>query len=105
MSVAPSVSRAAASLMAARSSPLRRQAQQRQAAIGVAGAQPVQRLAGARQRVGEIGGRDAFRADALGPGILDRLMQRHPTGRDRLSGERTAPRNTPVPAKVPVRQT
>ena len=77
MSLAPAASAAAAVADRGEIVARRRQAQQRQAAVGVACAQPVERRAGARQRVGEVGGRDTFRADALRARSLDRLDERH----------------------------
>ena len=56
---------------------LGRQPQQRQAAVGVARAQPVERLGAARQRVVESGRRNAVRADALCARVLDRLANGH----------------------------
>src|SRR3974390_1997192 len=56
---------------------LLRQKQQRQAAVGVPGAQPGERFFGAGHSVGERAGADAVRADALGPCKLNRPVQGH----------------------------
>ena len=53
------------------------QAQQRQRAVGMARAQPVERLAGTRQRGVEIAARNAVAADALVARVLDRLRDGH----------------------------
>ena len=54
-----------------------RQAQERQAAVGMARAQPVERLAAASERVIERSGRDALGADALFARGLDGLDEGH----------------------------
>ncbi len=52
---------------------LGRQPQQRQAAVGMARTQPVERALRALERRGEGVRRDAFAADALGARVVDRL--------------------------------
>src|SRR5439155_24144038 len=52
------------------------QPDQRQAAVGMARAQPGERLTSARERVGEVGCRDAPGADPLRTRVLDRLDER-----------------------------
>jgi hypothetical protein len=54
-----------------------RQPQERQCAVGVARADPVERGRGARQRVVECGVVDAVGSDALLARVLDRLVDWH----------------------------